>query len=179
MSDSSVPAPLARVEHAILAIRDCKVILDSDLAKLYDVETKRLNEQVKRNAERFPADFVFQLTEAEKAEVVAKCDHLKRLKYSPYLPLAFTEHGAIMAASVLNSAKAIEASVYVVRAFIKMREALAAGDEIRRKLAQIERRLAGHDRDLVAVVNAIRQLTKPEALPKKRRIGFVDTDGPA
>ena len=97
-------------------------MLDTDLADLYGVTTKRLNEQVRRNRERFPKDFLFQLTETEKAEVVANCDHLTKLKFSPNPPYAFTEHGAIMAASVLNSPSAVEVSVYVVRAFVQLRE---------------------------------------------------------
>jgi hypothetical protein len=95
--------PIERVERSILFLRGQKAMLDADLAVLYGVTTKRLNEQVRRNAERFPEDFLFQLTPEEKAEVVAKCDHLAKLKFSPVLPFAFTEHGAIMAASVLNS----------------------------------------------------------------------------
>jgi hypothetical protein len=114
--------PVERIETKILLIRGQKVMVDADLAELYDVPTKRLNEQVKRNRARFPADFVFRLTTQEKAEVVANCDHLNRLRFSPALPYAFTEHGAIMAAAVLNSARAIEVSVYVVRAFVRLRE---------------------------------------------------------
>ncbi len=103
-------------------LRGQKVILDADLGKFYGVSTKRLNEQIRRNNARFPEDFTFQLTLEEKAEVVANCDHLSKLKFSPALSLAFTEHGAIMAATVLNSPRAIEMSVLVVRAFIKLRE---------------------------------------------------------
>ncbi len=98
------------------------MILDTDLAKLYGVTTKRLNEQVKRNRERFPEDFMFQLTPEERSEVVANCDHLSKLKFSPVLPCAFTEHGAIMAASILNTPRAIETSVLVVRAFVRLRK---------------------------------------------------------
>ena len=104
------------VAQRILSIRGVRVMLDADLAELYAVPTKRLNEQVKRNLERFPVDFMFQLTPTEKKQVVANCDHLSRLKYSPHLPYAFTEHGAIMAAAVLNSPRAVEVSVFVVRA---------------------------------------------------------------
>lgn len=110
------------LDHRILNLRGQKVILDADLATLYGVSTKRLNEQVKRNADRFPADFMFQLSRQEKAEVVANCDHLSRLKFSPSLPNAFTEHGALMAANLLNSRHAVAMSVYVIRAFVKMRE---------------------------------------------------------
>ncbi len=104
--------PVERVEKTILLIRSQKVILDADLARLYGVTTKRLNEQVKRNRDRFPADFMFQLSAEEKAEVVANCDHLSNLKFSKALPFAFTEHGAIMAASVLNTPQAVEASIF-------------------------------------------------------------------
>ena len=104
---SSIP-----LERRILTVRGEKVILDSDLAGVYGVTTKRLNEQVKRNAERFPADFAFLLTDSEKAEVVANCDHLSRLKFSPVLPRAFTEPRAVMAANVLNSSKAVQMSVF-------------------------------------------------------------------
>ncbi len=110
--------PVEMIERKILLIRGEKVMLDADLAALYGVTTKRLNEQVKRNRERFPNDFMFQLTEEEKAEVVANCDHLKRPKFSHALPYAFTEYGAIMLASVLNSPIAVQTSVLVVRAFV-------------------------------------------------------------
>ena len=107
--------PRGRIEQTILIIRSHRVMLDADLADLYGVTTKRLNEQVKRNRKRFPADFMFQLTAQEKTEVVANCDPLTRLKFSPAKPFAFTEHGAVMIASVLNSERAVEVSVYVVR----------------------------------------------------------------
>jgi hypothetical protein len=110
--------PAEVIEQRILLIRGQKVILDADLAFLYGTTTKRLNEQVKRNRNRFPEDFMFRLTKGEKDEVVAICDHLVKLKFSPVLPNAFTEHGAIMVASVLNTGKAIQISVFVVRAFI-------------------------------------------------------------
>ncbi len=126
--------PVERVQKTILLIRSEKVILDADLATLYGVSTKRLNEQVKRNPGRFPDDFMFQLTNEEKAEVVANCDHLRRLKFSPNLPYAFTEHGAIMAANVLNSERAVEASVEIVRAFVRPRQLLASNVELSRRL---------------------------------------------
>ena len=107
------------IESRILHIRGLRVMIDADLAELYGVTTRRLNEQVKRNIKRFPPDFVFRLSSDEKAEVVAICDHLAGLKFSKTLPYAFTEHGAIMAANVLNSARAVEMSVFVVRAFVK------------------------------------------------------------
>jgi len=136
-----------------------------------------LNEQVKRNKNRFPADFMFQLSAEEKAEVVANCDHLSRLKFSKALPYAFTEHCAIMAASVLNSPRAMEVSVFIVRAFVKLRRTIAEHKELARKIAQLERRLADHDEQILSLVQAIRQFMKPELPPRRRRIGF-HTDEP-
>ena len=118
-------------------------MLDADLAELYGVTTKRLNEQVKRNRNRFPKDFIF--LSKEKAEVVANCDHLKRLKFSPTLPYAFTEHGTVMLASVLNSRRAIEVSIHVVRVFVRIREMLSTHKEVSRKLSELEKKVEGHD----------------------------------
>ncbi|BAV33762.1 DNA-binding protein [Sulfuricaulis limicola] len=165
--------PVERVARSILLIREHKVMLDADLAELYGVTTKRLNEQVKRNLERFPADFMFQLTEAEKTKVVANCDHLARLKFSPVLPTAFTEHGAIMAAAVLNSPRAVEVSVFVVRAFVKLRELSVIHREIGRKLDQLERKVTGHDQAIASLITAIRELMTPPNPKKKRSIGFA------
>jgi len=150
---------------------------DSDLARLYGVTTKRLNEQVRRNLGRFPEDFMFPLTDEEKAEVVANCDHLSKLKFSPVLPSAFTEHGAIMAASVLNTPRAIEASVFVVRAFVKLREMISNHVQMAIKLSELEDRLQGHDEKFDQVFAAIRQLMAPG--PPRKRIGFeVDEPKP-
>ncbi len=124
-------------------MRGHRVIIDTDLAALYSVSTKRLNEQVKRNRLRFPAEFVFRLTASEKTEVVANCDHLSRLRFSPALPHAFTEHGALMASAVLNTARAVQVSLYVVRAFVQLRGALSAHAAIGRRLDELERRGAG------------------------------------
>ncbi|RQO63580.1 hypothetical protein DBR47_03380 [Paucibacter sp. KBW04] len=118
----SAPVLLPRIEGRILILRGHKVMIDADLAALYGVPTRRLNEQVKRNRDRFPGDFMFQLDAAEKAEVVANCDHLSKLKFSKTLPYAFTEHGAIQAANVLASPQAVEMGIYVVRAFVRLRE---------------------------------------------------------
>ena len=164
--------PVGKIEQRILLIRNEKVIIDADLAAFYAVPTKRLNEQVKRNANRFPDDFMFQLTKDEKSEVVANCDYLEKLKYSRVLPHAFTEHGAIMAASVLNTSRAIEVSVFIVRAFIKLRQFIAGQKELQRKISQIEKRLTDHDEQIVELVNLIKQLLNPKPPPKKRRIGF-------
>jgi hypothetical protein len=159
--------PLQRVEKTILFIRGQNVILDADLAKLYGVTTKRLNEQVKRNHERFPEDFMFQLTTKEKAEVVANCDHLSSLKYSPALPHAFTEHGALMAANILKSKTAVSMSIYVVRAFIRMREELTSRRDLEERLDQIEKILLVHDTELKDLFDKIRPLLLP--LPEKPR----------
>ncbi len=162
-------APVERIAQAILRVRGQKVILDADLAGLYGVPTKRLNEQVRRNRARFPEDFMFQLTREEKAEVVANCDHLGRLKYSPALPMVFTEHGAIMAASVLNSKRAVDMSVFVVRAFVHLRQLFASHETLARKLVALERK---YDAQFKVVFDAIRALMTPPAPKKKRPIGF-------
>jgi hypothetical protein len=163
--------PVERVQSRIYLLRGEKVIIDADLADLYGVSTKRLNEQVSRNLERFPEDFMFQLTVEEKSEVVANCDHLHRLKFSPTLPYAFTEHGAIMVASVLNSPRAVQASVYVVRAFVRLRNMLATHKELAHKLHELEQKTSRHDADIQEIVKAIRQLMTPAEKPK-RQIGF-------
>lgn len=118
------------------------MLVDADLAEIYGVSTKALNQAVKRNAERFPEDFRFQLTAAEREEVVTNCDHLTRLRFSPVLPWAFTEHGSIMAASVLNSQRAVEMSAFVVRAFVRLRDLARTHAELARHLAALERRVA-------------------------------------
>jgi ORF6N domain-containing protein len=165
------PVPVERIEQAILVIRGQRVMLDSDLATLYGVTTKRLNEQVKRNRHRFPADFMFQLTAQEKTKVVANCDHLKKLRFSPARPFAFTEHGTVMVASVLNSERAVEVSIYVVRAFVTLREMLGTHKVLAQKLAELERQVESHDSRIQSLFEAIRQLMQPAA-SKPRRIGF-------
>ncbi len=127
-----------QIEGRILVVRGQRVIVDADLAALYGVTTKRLNEQIRRNTDRFPADFMFQLTAGEKQEVVANCDHLAKLKFSATRPHVFTEHGAIMAALVLNTPQAVDVGIYVVRAFIRLREMLAANKTLARKLDELE-----------------------------------------
>ncbi|THB69899.1 MAG: ORF6N domain-containing protein [Gammaproteobacteria bacterium] len=168
--------PIEFIASKIIVIRGQKVMIANDLAELYGVTTKRLNEQVKRNIERFPEDFVFQLSEKEKQEVVANCDHLNNLKFSKALPYAFTEHGAIQAANVLNSSQAAEVSVYVVRAFIRLRELLSTNKELLHKFKElelrIERKLEDHDQTITGILRTIHQLMIPED-SKKRPIGFV------
>ena len=167
---------VARAARRILHLRGQKVLVDADLAALYGVSTKRLNQQTRRNAERFPPDFVFELTPQEKAGVVANCNHLAKLRFSAALPLAFTEHGALMAASVLNTPRAVEMSRYVVRAFVRLREVLATHKALARKLEELERAVATLDAQTDArfreAFDAIRALmTQPK--PKRRPIGFV------
>lgn len=154
------------------------MIFDADLARLYGVTTRRLNQQVRRNLARFPDDFMFQLTEDEKAEVVANCNHLMGLRFSPSLPLAFAEQGAIMAASVLNTARAVEASVFVVRAFVKLREILATHKELARRLTELEQHVRGQGQQIQAIVEAIRKLMTPPE-PPKEAIGFRVREHPA
>jgi len=168
MRESTSLVIVSRIDQAILLIRGEKVMLDSDLASIYGVTTKRLNEQVKRNPGRFPSDFMFKLTEEEKLEVVAKCDRLARLKFSPYLPHAFTEHGALMLANVLNSDKAVAASVQVARAFVRLRRLLTSTPELARKLDALEKK---YDVQFKVLFDAIRELMEPPEVPHKQ-IGF-------
>jgi len=164
--------PIGQIEERILLIRGQRVMLDADLAGLYGTTTKRLNEQVKRNRGRFPEDFMFQLTKKEKAEVVAICDHLAKLKFSPVLPNAFTEHGAIMVASVLNTKRAMQVSVFVVRSFVKLRELLSTHKELAHKLAVLERKLQNHDESIRSLVVAIRQLMASQS-PRSAQLGSL------
>lgn len=163
--------PIERIYLLILIIRNERVILDTDLATLYGVTTKRLNEQVKRNRKRFSEDFMFQLSLVEKNEVVANCDHLKKLKFSRTLPNAFTEHGAIMAANILSSDRAIEASVQVVRAFVQLRKLLTTHKEIATEFAKVESHLTRHDQKIRLIFEAMHELTIPPR-SSTRPIGF-------
>ena len=166
---------LKDVGSLIITIRNQKVIVDRDLAEIYGVETRRLNEQVRRNPERFPEDFVFRLTKEEADYWLGSRSQiaiLKRGRNIKYLPYAFTEHGAIMAANVLNSPQAVRMGVFVVRAFIKLREMLSTHKELAQKLAELERKLQNHDESIQSLVVAIRQLMTPSE-PKKRPIGFL------
>jgi len=162
-----------KVESRILILRGQKVILDSDLAELYNVEARHLNQQVKRNAKRFPVEFRFQISPQEfeilRSQNVISSDGHGGRRYRPFV---FTEHGAIMAATVLNSERAIEMSIFVVQAFVRMRRALAANRQIMAKLAKIESRIESHDADIQDLMGAIRELMAPPAPPDRRRIGF-------
>jgi phage regulator Rha-like protein len=170
---------LALIEQRIYTIRGVRVILDSDLAALYGVPTKRLNEQYRRNRKRFPEDFAFQLTVKEtnslRSQIATSSSHGGR-RYRPY---AFTEHGALMAANILNSPRAVQMSIFVVRAFAKMREALRGTPELTRKLAALEKKLTSrldvHEAAIVQVLQEIMQILNPPPSPPeppRRRIGF-------
>ena len=160
------------VESRILLLRHQRVILDTDIADLYGVPVKVLNQQVKRNRERFPADFVFRLTAKEDAVLRSQFVTSKRgrggRRYAPY---AFTEHGAIMAATVLNSERAVQMSVFVVRAFVRLREMLATNRKLAGKIDELENRLDTHDSTIQDLIEAIKELMKPEDPPRKS-IGF-------
>jgi hypothetical protein len=173
-----VAVPIERIENRILLVRGHKVLLDTDLAMLYGVPTKRFNEQVRRNAERFPRDFMFQLSPEEWDSLRSQFATLKtgRGQHRKYLPHAFTEHGAIMAATVLNSPRATEVSVYVVRAFVRLRELLASNKDLARRLDQLEKKLATHDQAIAGLMNTIREVMSPPEPAKKRRIGFIQSD---
>ncbi len=173
------------ITSRIRIIRGQKILLDVDLAALYGVETRRLNEQVRRNLERFPADFMFQLTDQEIAHLKSQFA-TSSWGGSRKPPLAFTEHGALMAATVLNSARAVEMSLYVVRAFVQLREILTSHRDFAQKLAALERRIEAlalkHDAlehtartQLKQLFDAIRELMVPPA-PAKRPIGFIELE---
>lgn len=165
---------IADIEPIIVTLRGLRVILTRDLARVYGVEPRALSQAVKRNADRFPADFAFRLTREEvvalprsRSQIVI----LKRGANLKYPPLAFTEHGAIMAASVLNSPQAVQMSVFVVRAFARLRKLVVNQATLMEKLADLERRVVGHDDELQCIVETIRQLLQPPP-PSRRRIGF-------
>lgn len=160
------------IESKILLIRGQKVMIDRDLAELYGVPTKVLNQAVKRNIERFPSDFMFLLTKDEKNELVTNCDRLSPLKHSSALPRAFTEHGAVMLASVLYSPTAIKTSILVVRAFIHLREILSTHYELAQKLKELESKIETHDKQITVILEAVNQLLTPSEKPKKK-IGFT------
>jgi hypothetical protein len=163
--------PTGTIEKRIFFIRGHKVMIDRDLAELYGVETKYLNRQVKRNRERFPAEFAFRLTAEEKAELVTICHRFETMKHSSSLPHAFTEHGVAMLASVLKSPIAVKMSILIVKAFIRLREVVATHKELVHKLQDLERKVGHHDGEIKALFEAIRRLmTEPEK--PKAKFGF-------
>lgn len=168
------PVAVDQIGHSILILRGQRVLLDAELAALYGVTTKRLNEQVKRNAKRFPGDFIFRLTRTEtealnRSQIATGSQKHRDPRFPPF---AFTEHGAIMAATILNSPRAVEMSVYVVRAFVRLRELLASNTALARKLNELEGKLKNHDEAIAAILSAIRELMHPPA-SKRRGIGFT------
>ncbi len=165
--------PVERIEHAILLIRGQKVMLDRDLAALYGVETKSLNKAVRRNLDRFPSDFMFQLT-AEEAQNLRFQIGTSSSGYGGrrYLPYVFTEQGVAMLSSVLRSKQAVQVNVAIMRAFVRLREALALHKELARKLNELEKKIEGHDTAIQSLFEAIRQLMAPPVPQPKPEIGF-------
>ena len=164
--------PQEIVEQRIFLMRGRRVMVDRDLAELYGVETKYLNRQVKRNIQRFPAEFMFQLTKQEKDELVPICHRFKTMKHSGVLPYVFTEHGVAMLASVLNSERAIKISINIIKVFVKLREVLSSHKELAHKLTELEHKIERHDREIQAIFEAIRQLMAPPPEKPRPRIGF-------
>jgi|CZKM01.1.fsa_nt_gi hypothetical protein len=184
MSNQTIVVSPGNITQLIRSIRDQRVILDTDLAALYGVPTKRLNEQYRRNSDRFPEDFAFRLTQSECAALRSQIATLNtgggiRSQFATaskrnvrYLPVAFTEHGALMAANILNSPRAVAMSVYIIRAFVKMREDLAANAAILKRLAEIDKSLLLHDGALREILQKLRPLLEPPPAPPKPEIGF-------
>ena len=165
------------LQQKIFTIRNKRVMIDRDLAELYGVETKKLNQAVKRNIKRFPEDFMFQLTDEEQNELVTNCDHLKKLKFSYQNAYAFTEHGVTMLASVLNSEKAIEINVQVVRAFIQLRQMSLENKDLSKRVAELEHYFIEHCKDYKEDMRNIHQaidLLMDRTKPAK--IGFIKTE---
>lgn len=175
MITGKLTASVEQIESRIFIIRGQKVMLDADLAELYGVEIRALNQAVKRNAERFPEDFMLQLTSEEFAALRSQIVILKngRGQHRKYMPYAFTEHGALMLGNVLKSGRAVEVSLMVVRAFVHLRELVSGHKELSQKLNLLERKVGAHDTAIAELINAIRQLMSPAEIKKKRPIGFA------
>jgi hypothetical protein len=175
----SAPVPMERVAQSIIILRGQRVLLDHDLAAIYGVTTGRLNEAVRRNITRFPEDFMFQLTREEAEVSRSQFAILKggRGTNVKYLPFAFAEHGAIQAANVLRSTRAVEMGIYVVRAFVQLRDLLASNKELAKRVDELEKRIVRkldtHDQAITEIIKTIRHLMNPPE-PKKRSIGFVE-----
>jgi phage regulator Rha-like protein len=172
---------LAQIQKRIYVIRGKRIMLDSDLAALYEVEVKKLNQAVKRNIQRFPDDFMFRLTKEELSEVVTNCDHLQNLKYRPTLPYAFTEQGVAMLAAVLNSQKAIDVNIQIMRAFTQLRNYVFNNDTLFEQIADLRKllmlhientdyKLSKHDKAIEQIIIALNNLI--EQPPKSKKIGF-------
>ncbi|MDB6146873.1 MAG: hypothetical protein JWO45_537 [Spartobacteria bacterium] len=163
--------PVERIAQSILLLRGEKVILDFELATLYGVATKVLNQAVKRNEPRFPQDFMFQLTVEETRALRSQIVTLKRGRHMKYRPFAFTEQGVAMLSSVLNSDRAVKINIVIMRAFVKLREVIGNNRELARKFSQLEKRVGQHDEEISEILEAIRQLLAPPKNPR-REIGF-------
>lgn len=172
------PLSIGEIAQRIQHIRGQRVVLDADLAAFYGETTKRFNQQVRRNLARFPADFMFQLDESELAALRLQFATLKvgRGQHSKYLPLAFTEHGAIMAATLLNSPRATAISVHVVRAFVELRGMLASNQVLAQKVNTLERKVSTHERNIAELADSMAQLLHTPAEPARRPIGFINTN---
>jgi hypothetical protein len=171
---NSVLVSIERISHSILFVRGYKVLLDTDLAALYGVATKVLLQAVKRNRERFPEDFMLQLTAEEwahlRSQIVTSSGQHGGRRYTPY---AFTEQGVAMLSSVLKSSRAIAVNIQIMRTFVRMRELLASNKALAQKLTELERKVAAHDQAIVGILKAIRELMSPPVQPKRRGIGFT------
>ena len=171
MSNELVPNEV--IMSKILLIRNQKVMVDRDLAELYGVTTKRLNEQVKRNSSRFPENFMFQLTSIEKEQLVANCDHLKKLKFSSTLPYVFTEHGTIMLANVINSDKAVETSIKIIEIFVSLREFISDNLNIKLEIEEIKKKIANQTKNIELVFNYLDELIdKQDHKVERNKIGY-------
>jgi hypothetical protein len=171
MPSKPLQIPSERIERAILLIRGQKVMLDRELAALYGVETRVLKQAVRRNRNRFPSDFMFELTKEENRSLRSQNVILEPGRYSKYLPFAFTEQGVAMLSSVLNSERAIEVNIAIMRVFVRLRELMATHKELAFKLIELEERLEAHDEQIQSIFEAIRQLMRSPESPR-RRIGF-------
>ena len=176
MTDKPALYDTTAVEQIILLLRGQRVILDRDLAALYGVTTKNLNKAVARNVDRFPADFMFQLSQDEAVASRFQNGTLKRGQNLKYLPYAFTEQGVAMLSGVLRSPQAVQVNIAIMRAFVRLRETLSLRHDLAHKLAELERRIEGHDENIHNLFDAIRQLMTPPD-PPRRRIGFQVEDG--
>ena len=164
--------PIDRIENRIYLIRGQKVMIDRDLAELYEVETKHLNRQDKRNIERFPKEFTFKLTKKERDELVPIWHHLSPIKYSHSLPYAFTEHGIAMLSSILKSPLAIKINIHIIKTFIRLRQFIASHTELSQKVKELEQKTQNHDVEIQAIIKIIKKLiAKPEK--PKSKIGFL------
>lgn len=171
---SKVEVSLVQIEPKIYLIRGQKVMLDRDLAQLYGVLTKYLTRQVRRNIERFPDDFMFQLSKEEADDSRSQIGTLKRGQNIKYLPCAFTEHGILMLSSVLNSPRAIKVNIQIMRAFVKLRELMTTHHDLAKKINDLQRQYKDHDQKIIMIFEAIRQImiTPASEPPEKKKIGF-------